>query len=91
MVLNSGLNTLQSGSGALVDGVNQLDQGAGELNSGMIEFNREGIEKLVNAFDGDIESLLDNLNGILDASKAYNNFSGISDDMDGEVKFIFLS
>ena len=70
---------------------NQLDQGAGELNSGMIEFNREGIEKLVNAFDGDIESLLDNLNGILDASKAYNNFSGISDDMDGEVKFIFLS
>jgi putative membrane protein len=31
------------------------------------------------------------LNDILDASKSYKNFSGISEDMDGEVKFIFVT
>lgn len=91
VVLNSGLGTLQSGSGELVDGVTQLDNGAAELNSGMIQFNQDGIQKLVSAFDGDVESMLDNLNEILDASKEYNNFSGISDKMEGEVKFIFIT
>ena len=56
----------------------------------MIQFNQDGIQKLVDAFDGDVESLLDNLNQILEDSKAYNNFSGISKDMKGEVKFIFV-
>ena len=74
-----------------MDGVTQLDNGAAELNSGMIQFNQDGIQKLVNAFDGDVESMLDNLNEILDASKEYNNFSGISDKMEGEVKFIFIT
>lgn len=89
--LSTGLNTLQSSTGALVSGVEQLDSGATELNSGMIQFNEEGIEKLVNVFDGDIDSLLDKANELLDASKEYRNFSGIADGMDGSVKFIFVS
>jgi putative membrane protein len=91
VVLNSGLGTLQSGSGELVEGVTKLDTGAAELNDGMIQFNKDGINKLVDAFDGDVENLLANLNDILDASKSYKNFSGISEDMDGEVKFIFVT
>lgn len=89
--LSTGLNTLQSSTGALVSGVEQLDSGAAELNSGMIQFNEEGIEKLVSVFDGDIDSLLDKANELLDASKEYKNFSGIADGMDGSVKFIFVS
>ena len=89
--LSTGLNTLQSSTGALVSGVEQLDSGAAELNSGMIQFNEEGIEKLVSVFDGDIDSLLDKANELLDASKEYRNFSGIADGMDGSVKFIFVS
>ena len=77
--------------GALVSGVEQLDSGAAELNSGMIQFNEEGIEKLVSVFDGDVDSLLDKANELLDASKEYKNFSGIADGMDGSVKFIFVS
>lgn len=90
VILNSGLGSLQSGSGELVNGVTRLDDGASDLNNGMIQFNQDGIQKLVDAFDGDVESLLDNLNQILEDSKAYNNFSGISKDMKGEVKFIFV-
>ena len=89
--LSTGLNTLQSSTGALVSGVEQLDSGAAELNSGMIQFNEEGIEKLVSVFDGDVDSLLDKANELLDASKEYRNFSGIADGMDGSVKFIFVS
>lgn len=89
--LSTGLNTLQSSTGALVSGVEQLDSGAAELNSGMIQFNEEGIEKLVSIFDGDVDSLLDKANELLDASKEYKNFSGIADGMDGSVKFIFVS
>ena len=92
--LNSGAGTLSTGlnsTGALVSGVEQLDSGAAELNSGMIQFNEEGIEKLVSVFDGDVDSLLDKANELLDASKEYKNFSGIADGMDGSVKFIFVS
>ena len=89
--LASGIGTLKTGSGALVDGVKQLDDGAGALSEGMIQFNEDGIKKLVSAFDGDISGMLDKLNGMLDASKEYKNFAGISDGMDGEVKFVFVT
>lgn len=89
--LASGIGTLKTGSGALVDGVTRLDDGAGALSEGMIQFNEDGIKKLVSAFDGDISGMLDKLNGMLDASKEYKNFAGISDGMDGEVKFVFVT
>lgn len=89
--LADGIQTLNAGSDALIDGVKQLDDGAKTLNEGMIQFNEEGIQKLVSAFDGDIEGMLDKLNNMMDASKKYKNFSGISDGMDGEVKFIFVT
>ena len=89
--LATGIGTLQSGSTALIDGVKQLDDGANQLNSGMIQFNEEGIKKLVSAFDGDLSAVLDKANGMIDTSKAYKSFTGISDGMDGEVKFVFVT
>lgn len=89
--LLSGLQTLNSGSFTLIEGVKKLDEGAVALNEGMIQFNEEGIKKLVEVFDGDIDGLLDKVNTILDSSKQYKNFSGISDGMDGDVKFIFIT
>lgn len=90
VTLASGLETLRDGAGQLTDGVTKLDEGAAELHDGMIQFNEEGIEKLVSAFGGDTEELLDKVNDMLDASKAYKSFSGIAEGMDGEVKFIFV-
>ena len=89
--LVNGLQTLNKGSFALIEGVKKLDEGAIALNEGMIQFNEEGIKKLVEVFDGDIDGLLDKVNTILDSSKQYKNFSGISDEMDGDVKFIFVT
>lgn len=39
---------------------------------------RMASRSLVSAFDGDISGMLDKLNGMLDASKEYKNFAGIS-------------
>ena len=88
--LFAGLEALRQGSGALIEGVTKLDEGAGKLQDGMIQFNEEGIEKLVSAFGGDTEKLLDKMNEMLDASREYKSFSGISNGMDGEVKFVFV-
>ena len=69
----------------------QLDNGAKTLNDGMIEFDETGIDKLVSVFDGDFDGVLDKVNTMLDSSRKYNNYSGISKDMEGSVKFIFVN
>ncbi len=87
--LKDGAGKLADGTDALADGVGTLDDGAHKLADGMVEFNEEGIEKILNAFDGDIEPLTGRLQAILDAGNEYQSFSSISDDSAGSVKFIY--
>jgi len=87
--LYQGIMQLKNGSGALTDGVSQLKDGAMQLSDGLKAFNEQGIQKLVEAVDGDLGSIVTRLRAICDVSKNYKSFSGISDDMDGQVKFIY--
>ncbi len=87
--LYDGILTLKNGTPALVDGITQLRDGAMQLSDGMKEFNEEGIQKLVDAVDGDLEGLLTRFRATRDVSLRYKNFAGASDDMDGQVKFIY--
>ena len=89
--LGSGVSALQSGGSALVTGVTQLRDGAGDLSSGIAQFSEEGIGKLTAAFGGDLGSLLTRLRAIVDVSKGYTSFSGVSADTAASVKFIFRS
>jgi putative membrane protein len=52
-------------------------------------FYDEGIHKLLTAYQDDISPLLARLRAMVDVSKTYSNYSGISDGMDGSVKFIY--
>ena len=70
--------------------MSRLESGAKELNDGMIKFNDEGISVITGAVDEKLPAVIDNLKAIRDAAREYNTFSGISDDMDGSVKFIYL-
>ena len=54
-----------------------------------MEFNDEGIQKLVDLLDGDLPELVDRFDGTKRAAQAYQSFAGISDDMDGQVRFIY--
>ena len=83
-----GAAVLQSNMPALIEGVTQLRDGAEKLSDVLKEFNREGIQKLVDAFDGDLGVLADRLRATAEASKNYRSFSGLDGEMDGSVKFI---
>lgn len=87
--LCEGISTMKSGAPALTDGIAQLRDGAGKLDDGLHEFNDEGIQKLVDAVDDDLDGLVERLRATLDASKHYDNFSGLDKGMDGRVKFIY--
>ena len=87
--LYTGLGALQEGSGALIDGVAQLKDGALQLSDGLKEFNEKGVQKLIDAVDGDLDGLLTRIRATADVSKDYKSFAGISDEMDGAVKFIY--
>lgn len=87
--LYEGAGALKDGSDALIDGVKQLKDGALELSDGMKQFKEEGIQKIVDAFDGDLSDLVSRFRAVADASKEYNSFAGIEDGTDGSVKFIY--
>ena len=72
-----------------MDGITQLRDGAMQLSDGLREFNEKGIQKLVDAVDGDLDGLLTRFRATRDVSLHYKNFAGASEDMDGQVKFIY--
>ena len=73
----------------MTNGVTQLRDGALTLSDGLKQFNEQGVQKLVDAVDGDLGSLLTRVKATVDVSKDYRSFSGLSDDMSGQVKFIY--
>ena len=87
--LYDGILTLKNGAPSLIEGITELRDGSMELSDGLKEFNEEGVQKLVDAVNGDIGGLIDRIRATADVSKNYRNFSGISDNMDGQVKFIY--
>ncbi len=87
--LYDGILTLKNGTPALVDGITQLRDGAMQLSDGLKEFNEQGIQKLVDAVDGDLDGLLTRFRATRDVSLRYKNFAGASEDMDSQVKFIY--
>ncbi len=87
--LYDGILTMQNSAPALIDGVTQLRDGAMELSDGLKEFNEKGVQKLVDAFDGGLGQLMDRMDAVKAVSARYTSFSGISPDMDGQVKFVW--
>ncbi len=87
--LYNGVLQLQGGTPALVSGVTQLKDGAMQLSEGLQQFNRDGIQKLVNLLQNDVGDLSARVQATIDVSKDYRSFAGISDDAEGQVKFIY--
>ncbi len=87
--LNSGAAQLVNGTSQIVDGVNKLDTGSHTLADGMVEFNEQGINKIVNAYKGDVKPLANRLQAMIDAGEDYQSYSDIADGANGSVKFIY--
>jgi len=86
--LYDGILTMKNGAPALIDGITQLKDGAMQLSDGLAQFNEEGIQKLLDAVD-DAEDLIERLKATANVSRNYKSFAGISDEADGNVKFIY--
>lgn len=84
-----GITTMKESAPALIDGVTKLRDGSLKLSDGLKQFNEEGIQKLVDLVDGDLEGLSERLHATTDAAKHYTSFSDMNEKTDGKVKFIY--
>ena len=94
--LNSGACQLADGTNQIVSGVDQLttgshtlSEGAHTLADGMVQFNEEGINKILDAYNGDLKPFTDKLQAVIDAGEEYQTYSAIADGQTGSVKFIY--
>ena len=87
--LNAGMTSLKSATDLLVNGVDQLEDGSETLADGMAQFDEQAIEKLADAYNGDLKELLDKVDAVLDAGNEYNTFTKTADGVKGNVKFIW--
>ena len=88
--LDTCIVTLKDNMPALMDGIGKLKDGSKELNDGMVKFNKEGISKISEAVDEKLPDIADRFKALKDISQDYGTFSGKSEDMDGNVKFIYM-
>ena len=86
--LNDGAGTLSDGTDAIIDGVGELSDGAHQLADGITEFSEDGIDEIINSYNGDIEPLIDRIQAVLDAGADYQTYTDIADGVNGSVKFI---
>ena len=86
--LNSGVSTLKNGGEQLVSGVGVLASGADTLASGIAEYKSEAIDKLADAFGGDISKVTSRIDAMKELSANYKSYAGIKDGMNGSTKFI---
>ncbi len=88
-LLTDGITALNEATVKLVQGADKLGTGSHDLSDGMLEFDEEGIGKIVNSYNGDIKPLTGRLQAMLDAGEDYQTFTGLSDGVNGSVKFIY--
>ena len=87
--LKNGILTLKDGVPALIDGVSQLRDGSMQLSDGLKQFNDEGVSRITSLLKNDVGDLAERLKATVKAAQNYKSYSGLTDQMDGEVKFIY--
>ena len=85
--LYSGVKKMQGSAPELIDGVQKLTDGAKELHNGIVKLNDEGIQKIIDAFDGDLSGLSERLKALRAMADTELTFSGLKE----QPRFIYKS
>lgn len=85
----SGATQLNENIPALQDGVTQLHDGALSMKEGLATFNTDGVEKLSELVNDDLDTLLARVRGLIDAARNEQNYAGIAENTEGAVRFIW--
>ena len=78
---------MQDSTPELIDGVQKLTDGAKELHNGIVKLNDEGIQKLIDAFDGVLSGLSDRLKALRDMADSELTLGGLKE----QPRFIYKS
>ena len=87
--LGGGISAMQNKTPALVDGVTALRDGAGAMKDGLNKLMAEGIQKIADLAEEDLDRLSGRLTAAVEAARDYDSFSGLNADAEGTVKFIY--
>ena len=87
--LSGGIQTMKSKSPELINGITQLRDGSKQLDDGLKKLMKEGIQKIIDLADKDLENLTARISASIDVAKDYTSFSGIDQNTQGKVKFIY--
>lgn len=88
-LLEEGAESLAQGAGKVNNGAGSLAAGARDLSGGISQFKSQGIDKLVEVFDGDLSKVKDRLKALQNAAEDYQSFAGKKAETKGNVKFIY--
>ena len=89
--IKSGASQLADGASSAKSGSSDLYDGAVELKEGMAKFDKEGIQKIVDAYNGDLKDVIDKLESVVDAGKDYNTYTTLGEGQEGTVTFVVTS
>ena len=72
----------------IVDGTKQLNDGATKLSDGIVKFDNEGIRKISNLVNGDLQNLVTRGKKIEQLANEYDKFN--SDEKREDISFISI-
>ena len=81
----AGADKLNGSTPSLITGIKKLEAGSGELSTGLKTFNEQGIQKIINAFNGDISVISSRIAPIVEVAGRYKSYNGNAD----ACKFIY--
>lgn len=86
--LTNGAKKLTTSSELMSNAVKDLEIGGKQVSDGMNQFYEEGIKELYDKYNDTVAMLQGKLDALIEQGKNYKSFTKLSDDMDGNVKFI---
>ena len=86
--LTAGLKELDKGVSQLKDGTKELNDGATKLSDGIVKFNNEGISKISNFVNSDLQNLVTRGKKIEQLANEYDKFN--SDEKREDISFISI-
>ncbi len=87
--LQKGLKGLNQATKQVGTGIGQLAIGSGALTTGLNTFKSEGTGKLQTEYDSKVKTVLKRFQSLTGDKASYKSFTGVADNTDGSVKFIF--
>lgn len=86
---DNGTSELSTGVSQLLSGVNALTDGSKSLKDGVLTFQQEGIQKLYDIVNQDLDTYYQRLQALKDFAEEYTSYAGCPDGVTSHVKFIY--